>query len=231
MPGPAPQATPRRRGRFRRIAGAAAWLGLAGGVALAGGFLWFAAAVTRPAPAITDKADAIVVLTGGPDRIEDGIGLLAAGRAGRLLITGVNPDTTDEELARRHPGSGALLRCCVDLDRRARNTLGNAIETQTWVRGRGYRRVIVVTSSWHMPRTMLELGRALPDVVLMPHPVMPARLTGEHWWREEDMLRRLLGEYVKYVAALAGLSFGRGEALETSDQSGRTRRAPGRGPA
>jgi uncharacterized SAM-binding protein YcdF (DUF218 family) len=146
-------------------------------------------------------ADGIVVLTGGASRIADAIELLAAGHGKRLLISGVHPTTTANVIARLVPEYGGLLSCCVDLDHSAVNTVGNAQETRRWAKARGFRSLIVVTSSYHMPRTMAELGRQLPDVALVPFPVVTEKMRAEPWWASPPTARLLLTEYLKYLVA------------------------------
>ena len=109
-----------------------------------------------------------MVLTGGASRIVDAIELLAAGRGQRLLISGVHPSTTPDELTRINPEFERLLNCCIDLGHQATNTIGNAVETGRWVREKNFRSIIVVTSGWHMPRALIEIENELPDVTLVP---------------------------------------------------------------
>jgi uncharacterized SAM-binding protein YcdF (DUF218 family) len=205
----APVAAARDRGdgTTRRLR--ATLLTIAAALALfGGGFVWFAASVPRQEGAGSRPAEAIVVLTGGADRIADAVELLAAGRAARLLITGVHPDTTSEEIARRIPLAAPYLACCIDLDRRALNTAGNAVEARRWVHANGFHRVIVVTSAWHMRRALVELGRALPEVELIAYPVVPPRPDGEPWWRDGEQIRLLFTEYLKYLAAVLEVRLG-----------------------
>ncbi len=116
------------------------------------------------------RTDGIVALTGGAQRIGDAIDLLAAGYGRRLLITGVNERTSREEIARLNPTQRQLIACCVDLDYRARNTIGNAIETRRWMRTHHFSTVAVVTSNYHMPRTLVELDHALQESErIVPH--------------------------------------------------------------
>src|SRR4029077_377425 len=133
------------------------------------------------------SADGIVVLTGGASRILDGIELLAGGRGQRPVIRGGDPGTTTGESARPVPEYARLLACCVDLDHSAVNTLGNAVETRHWVKHRGFRSLIVVTSSYHMPRTMVELAWQMPDVELIPFPVISEKMRNEPWWTAVSM--------------------------------------------
>ena len=146
------------------------------------------------------KADGIVVLTGGSSRIDDAIELLASGRGQRLLISGVNPATRQREISQLRPEHQKYFTCCVDLDRFALNTVGNAIETRRWVEGRGFKSLIVVTSNYHMPRAMAELAHQLPDITLVAFPVVTEQ--SHPHWISGPTLRLLFSEYVKYTFAL-----------------------------
>jgi uncharacterized SAM-binding protein YcdF (DUF218 family) len=170
-------------------------------VAFVGGFLWFVASVPTEEVSIDRPADGIVVLTGGASRIADAIELLAAGRGKRLLISGVHPTTSSSELARLSPTYERWMTCCVDLGHAAVNTTGNAVETKHWVTDRGFRSVIVVTSSYHMPRTMAELRRRMPDVALVPFPVITDKMRSEAWWSSPPTAKLLFSEYLKYIVA------------------------------
>lgn len=165
------------------------------------GFLWFVGSVPTEEVSIDRPADGIVVLTGGASRIADALELLAAGRGKRLLISGVHPTTSSSELARLSPAYGRWMTCCVDLGHAAINTTGNAIETEQWVTDRGFRSVIVVTSNYHMPRTMTELRRRLPDVALIPFPVVTDKMRSEAWWSSPPTAKLLFSEYLKYIVA------------------------------
>ena len=173
----------------------------AAAVAFVAGFLWFIASVPTEEVSIDRPADGIVVLTGGAARIADAIELLAAGRGKRLLISGVHPTTSSSELARLSPAYSRWMTCCVDLGHAAINTTGNAIETRQWVTDRGFRSVIVVTSNYHMPRTMAELRRRMPDVALVPFPVVTDKMRNETWWSSPPTAKLLFSEYLKYIVA------------------------------
>jgi uncharacterized SAM-binding protein YcdF (DUF218 family) len=194
---------PARLGRALRRAAFGIVAAMAAGAALAvaGGFLWFAQSVPTREVVLREDADGIVVLTGGASRIADAVELLAAGHGKRLLITGVHHATSARELARVMPGQQYLLKCCVDLDHSAVNTLGNAAETRRWATGLGFRSLIVVTSAYHMPRSMAELSRQLPDVRLIAFPVVTEKLRAEPWWTSPPIAKLLLSEFLKYMLA------------------------------
>lgn len=164
------------------------------------GFVNFVARVPVGEQATPAASDGIVAMTGGAERLSDGLILLASGRGKRLLISGVNAETSERALARAQPDYAAFARCCVDLGRRALNTAGNAVETRRWAESHGFRSLIVVTSGYHMPRTMLELAREMPNAELIPYAVTDR--WGAPWWRDWPTARLLVGEYVKFVAAL-----------------------------
>ena len=176
----------------------------------AGGFFVFTALIDRTPTTNHHKADGIVVLTGGPERIAEGYKLLVAGRAQRMLISGVNPEVKAKDLARlvgddkKDKGQGKF-DCCVDLGRQAVDTIGNAAETANWVKKRGYGSVILVTSTYHLPRATLELRRAMPGLEIMPYPVFQDKLHLDGWWRYPGTMRLLLSEYTKYLLTLTHL--------------------------
>ncbi len=182
---------------------AATAVGGALAVGLAIGFVAFAHTVMVAAPPADPHAEGIVVLTGGTARIDGALTLLAEGRAKRLLISGVNPVVTRKTLAETVESNlRPVLDCCVDLDH-ARDTIENASETERWVEKRGFKSLIVVTSDYHMPRTMAELGGAMPDVVLISFPVTNPELRLADWWRDATTFGLLAREYGKFLVAEA----------------------------
>jgi uncharacterized SAM-binding protein YcdF (DUF218 family) len=191
------------------FAGLARWIGfltmaagVTGLIVLAGGFVWFVSSIASEEVTLDTKADGIVALTGAAARIPDAIELLATERGKRLLITGVHRATSSREIARITPLYSKYFTCCIDLDRSALNTLGNALEARRWARQHNFNSLIVVTSNWHMPRAMAELAHQLPDVTLIAYPVISEKVKTEPWWSNTDTARLLLGEYLKYLFAL-----------------------------
>jgi uncharacterized SAM-binding protein YcdF (DUF218 family) len=193
--------------RRRRIRSVLAKLVVLGGAALVLGFLAFLWLLPNEEVVLDRGADGIVVLTGGTSRVTDGLELLAAGRGKRLLITGVNPGTTTADIAHQVVGYDRLLNCCVDLDYSAINTLGNAVETRRWAVDRGFHSLVIVTSAYHMPRALAEIAHQLPDVMLIPFPVVTDRLRIEPWWSNGATTRLVLSEYFKYLFAHVRMRF------------------------
>jgi uncharacterized SAM-binding protein YcdF (DUF218 family) len=168
------------------------------------GFFIFTDGIQRSQPE-PRTADGIAVLTGGVARIDEAMKLLAQGKAKRLLITGVNRTTSTEELKQLASQGDQLFSCCVDIDKEARNTIDNATETSQWVAQHHYTSIIVVTSNYHMPRALAELGRVMPGVTLIPYAVVENNVHLDRWWTYPGTTRLLISEYLKYLPALARL--------------------------
>lgn len=178
------------------------FIGVVGSLLLAAGFIWFAWTIPVEDVSKDRKADGIVVLTGAASRIPDAIELLAAERGKRLLITGVHRAISAREIARLTPLYSKFFTCCIDLDKSALNTFGNALETKRWAREHNFNSLIVVTSNWHMPRAMAELAHQLPETTLIAFPVISEKVKAEPWWSNFDTARFLAAEYLKYLFAL-----------------------------
>ncbi len=189
-----------RAGRDRNLGVAAAVL-LALAVLWLGGFAWFVHATGGAAPPPT-QADGIVVLTGGAGRIPAALRLLRQGRAAKLLISGVGGDVGLAQLAHGSGIDPAPLAANITLGREAASTAGNAEETAAWVATNHINSLILVTAAYHMPRALIELGRALPGVRLLPAPVWPPALLAGGFGR----LRLMASEYNKFLAAKLGLT-------------------------
>ena len=185
--------------RLRVILGILLGLALLWGV----GFIWFAATLPDGATAPDTRTDAIVVLTGGADRVETGLRLLSAGRAQKLFVSGVYPGVDVAQLLRVSRLPAGQLECCIVLGYVADTTKGNARETANWMRQNGYRSVRIVTASYHMPRSLVEFRSAMPDAVLVPHPVLPPQFHQDEWWRWPGTATLIALEYSKFLLAAA----------------------------
>ena len=146
--------------------------------------------------------DAIVVLTGGSLRVQSGLALLAAGKGKKLFVSGVYRGVDVSELLRASRQAPDAVACCIVLGHTADNTFGNAQETAAWMRSEKYRSLRLVTADYHMPRSLLEFSRLMPDVRIVANPVFP-EASQERWWAHAAGVNLILGEYSKYLLALA----------------------------
>lgn len=159
------------------------------------GFAWFA--LFLPQPLGDWRTDGIVVLTGGPYRIDRALDMLEKGQAQRLLISGVGRDVRPEDLAETYKRPLALFQCCVALGFDAADTRGNGEEVAGWVRRRGYKSIRLVTTDWHMRRARYELERTLPNDITIVSDAVPSRPSfGTLWLEYNKLLLRVGGSLV-----------------------------------
>lgn len=192
----APLSRPTRARPLLRLASLLVFLSLS---LFLGGFVVFAEHVRRATPTLERPVDGIVALTGGAQRIDEALALLERGAGRRLLVSGVNRATTLAAFASANAVSGESLACCIDLGRDARDTRGNAAEARAWAIDNDLRSLLVVTSAYHMPRSLAEFNEAMPDVRLVPYPVQHASLRLDAWTHDPAVFRLVFGEYLKYL--------------------------------
>ena len=160
-----------------------------------GGYLWYINKLTSGELTVNEKTDAIVVLTGGQNRLNVAIKLLEDGLAEKLYISGVDEKVTRAELLNLLGSKKELEECCIESGNQAEDTVGNAIETLKWLENNNIKTLRVVTSLEHMPRAMVEFKRFIPKIKFIEHPVGS--------WRPENInYFSLSQEYSKYIISL-----------------------------
>jgi uncharacterized SAM-binding protein YcdF (DUF218 family) len=184
-------------------------------LAWTGGLIAFAFSIPTSPSDRTTAADGIVVLTGGSERLAEGLQLLDAGLGRKLLVSGVAEGTTLEAvLGEFHPDPDKVA-CCIELGHTAANTEGNANEAADWMAREGFTSLRLVTGSYHMPRSLLEFRRVMPAAQLIANPVFPGHVKVEQWWRFRGTAGLIAREYVKYLGVTI-------KAFLTSSPSPRT---------
>jgi uncharacterized SAM-binding protein YcdF (DUF218 family) len=155
------------------------------GLIWACGFIVFTGVISAMIePENPEATDAIIVLTGGTNRVSRGLDLLAEGKAKELMISGVHKDVKQAELLKIWGYKKPLNDCCITLGHEAGNTIGNAIEARKWVDETSSKSIRLITATYHMPRALLEFRHALPNVTIIPHPVIPENFqprSAEFW--------------------------------------------------
>ncbi len=166
------------------------------------GLALFTAHVLLAEPSKPRRADAIVVLTGGSGRLDHAINLLNEGYGKKLLISGVHPNFTSRTLEMKRTLTSEQISCCIELDSEALNTVANATQTAQWAEKNSFNRLIVVTSAYHMPRTLLEMRRAAPEIDFQAYYV--AQANGRSLLQrvfDTNNMHLLTKEYGKLLAA------------------------------
>jgi uncharacterized SAM-binding protein YcdF (DUF218 family) len=168
-----------------------------------GGLIWFAHKIPRAEKTVVSEAatDAVVVLTGGPLRLREGLDLLDHGKAKKLFVSGVSRNVELSELLRTAQKTPDAVACCITLGHAAADTAGNAAETRQWMENEGFHSLRLVTASYHMQRSLLEFHRAMPEFQIVPHPVFQERFMRSSWWAWPGTLALIVSEYQKYIAA------------------------------
>jgi uncharacterized SAM-binding protein YcdF (DUF218 family) len=210
--------SPLKRRRRPRNAPRRLAAGLVGGLAFAallwaGGFLYFLSLIPSAAEAPKARTDAVVVLTGGAERLAEGLRLLNAGLAARLFVSGVPEGIELKDLLaklpeKNRPRDAELLQCCIVLGHAANNTAGNAAETASWLAAEEMRSLRLVTADYHMPRSLLEFRKAVGGALILAHPVFPQEPAADGWRGWTGIASILLREYAKYSLSLARAALG-----------------------
>ena len=156
----------------------------------------------------TQDTDAIVVLTGGSERVTAGFDLLSAHKAKKLFISGVHPGLTLERIPGHEPVPKELRDCCISLGHDADSTFGNANETHDWMKEQGYQSLRLVTANYHMPRSLMVFRAEMPEIEIVPHPVAPDSVKLDDWWMRSGTASLLVTEYDKYLLARLRLWLG-----------------------
>lgn len=163
------------------------------------GFMMFILGLPSHVEDVTTHTDAVVVLTGGKERLNAGIVLLDSGMADRLFVSGVHKGVDISDILRAdHLDVPKELAARIELGHRADDTVGNAEETLQWVRINQVRSLRLVTAGYHMRRSLWEFRQVMPDLDIVPHPVFP-----EHGHIGPAAYTMLLAsEYSKYAVAV-----------------------------
>lgn len=193
------------RHRYVLRAGLAA--GLLFGLWLAG-LVWFATSLPDAVSDPETPTDAIVVLTGGSERLATGIELLRHKRARKLFVSGVYRGVEVAELLKLSRQKPEEVECCIVLGYAAESTEGNAVETAAWMSLEKFESLRLVTGSYHMRRSLLEFQSVMPGVRVVPHPVFPTTVKQDEWWLWPGTTHLIATEYMKYLVAVARQSIG-----------------------
>lgn len=183
------------------------------GVLWTAGLVLFINRLPRPDAAAAGESDGVIAYTGGGGaRIATAMALFAGGTGQRLLISGVHPDISKDRLHSLWKGAPEKFECCVDIGHEARTTEGNAAEVSAWAAAHNYKRIILVTSEYHMPRAVIVTRAQTPDVTITPFAVASGYFNENGRPASFEAWRKLSGEYTKYLLArikVAFMSFGR----------------------
>jgi uncharacterized SAM-binding protein YcdF (DUF218 family) len=154
------------------------------------------------------KTDAIVVLTGGRGRVEEGLRLYREHKALWLFFIGVDPAVQKGDLLKsgdKEKDEGVVM------EKVSRNTLENAFYARDLIVKKDIHSIRLITSRYHMKRATLIFRNLLPkDIAIYPYPVDTKNLK-EKWWNDGGSFRLLFSEFYKYCLFRFFFLFGSGE--------------------
>ncbi|MDR1366265.1 MAG: YdcF family protein [Holosporales bacterium] len=126
----------------------------------------------------TEPIDAIVVLTGGRSRTKCAIDLLEKQYASNLFVSGVNKCVSLQDLS-VHMHDRDFSYCKTSLGYKAQDTVGNAHEIKQFLQERGFKSLILVTSDYHMLRSLILFRYAEINAEIIPYPVFSRKRKGK----------------------------------------------------
>ncbi len=155
-------------------------------------------------PIIDNKLDAIIVLTGGKNRVKTGLEIFSKGRIDNLFITGVNKTVKKSDIISMWNGKKPLPDCCITLGYDATTTFENALEVKEWLNNKDMKVILLVTSDYHMNRALLEFRNILKNVTIIAHPVK-----GKRDFKDIQLWKITFSEYNKtlFRSAIIALGF------------------------
>lgn len=156
----------------------------------------------------------IVILTGGTNRIKDGLNIINDFRNSKknfykILVSGTGTGFTKNSLKNQlGPNFDPhLIKCCVDLDNVSKNTFTNARETFKWTQKKNIREFILITSNYHMPRAFLEFKNIMPNLKIHTYAIIPKKHDIENWLSSYQTFDLVFTEYCKYIVASLRVKF------------------------
>jgi uncharacterized SAM-binding protein YcdF (DUF218 family) len=144
-------------------------------------------------------ADAIVVLTGGSGRVEEGLRLFREGRGGCLIISGVEGSSRLDAIFPGRDINSMVDTSRILLDTESGSTIENARNVKRIIEGRGIRSLVLVTSNYHMKRAYAIFSASLGDAMIYRYPVKGPNFMVDRWWADRNSLRLVGSEFLKYI--------------------------------
>ena len=114
-----------------------------------------------------NSSDGIAVLTGGKGRVGLGLELFKNNRNLKLIISGVDKKVSDKSIV---PDS-LMNKDNITIDKESESTYQNAKVINKWIEKNKLKNVTVITSYYHMPRSMLLMYELTPVIKFYAYPV------------------------------------------------------------
>ena len=162
-----------------------------------GGFVYFAWRINHYRPDTSSHTEAIIALTGGRYRIAEAVKLYNKGLADKLFISGVSRKSSLNAI-KKSQNIHINNEAGVIIGQRAKNTIGNAKETIDWLKQNQISSIRLVTSNYHVERSMAEFLARAPHLKIIPHPVYSDKVQ-KKWWTSWHTFSLIFAEYNKFL--------------------------------
>ena len=157
---------------------------------------------------INNESSNIVILTGGANRIKDGLKIIddfdtSKKNNFKILVSGTGRGFSKSSLKKQlgpnfNPN---LIECCIELDSISKNTYTNASETFKWSKKNNIKEFVLITSNYHMPRAFLEFKNRMPDFKIHTFTITPTKHIIENWLNSYQTFSLVFKEYCKFIIA------------------------------
>ncbi|MGH9219299.1 MAG: YdcF family protein, partial [Vicinamibacterales bacterium] len=171
------------------------------------GFVWWAAEPLKISQG-PRSADAIVVFAGGAgesgqagggyqERVKQAVDLYAGGYASHMIFsTGFVFAFAEGEIMRSLAEANGVPPEAIVLETEARNTFENVARSREILIEKGWRRVLLVSSPYHMRRAVLTWRKVAPEIEVVATPVPNSQFYAHRRGATLEQIRGLLQEYV-----------------------------------
>lgn len=163
----------------------------------AAGFILFNRAINTYQTDNRTKTDAIIALTGGRNRISAAVKLLNEEMAPRLLISGVQKDIPRKDIEKLNAVK-LTGKPEIEIEDKSQNTVENAIEATDWIKRNNIRSIRLVTSNYHLPRSVQEFRALNKNLKIIIHPVYSEKVSAK-WWKNFGSFLLVASEYNKFL--------------------------------
>lgn len=162
------------------------------------GFFYFLRVITYTNVVVGKNIDGIAILTGGKGRIDLGLNLFKEQSNIRLIISGVDKKVSiNSVLPTKFQENNRIY-----IDQVSESTFENAIVIAEWAKKNQLYNIIVITSYYHMPRSMLLLSKFTEEVNYYAYPVKKEKSKSSDFIPEVQFNLFLMQEYIKYLLSL-----------------------------
>lgn len=162
-----------------------------------GGFILFAHCINNYKTDTSTHTQAVIALTGGKNRIIEAVDIYKQGKAEKVFISGVSKNVSWKMIKKRQ-NINLLNDDDIVIGYRAKNTIGNAKETIAWLQKNKINSIRLVTSNYHMARSIAEFRAKDNSLNIVPHPVYSDRVE-KKWWKSWHTFSLIFKEYNKFL--------------------------------